>query len=49
MRPALTEGDVFVDGLNISEINVISSRQVTSVISQAPILINGTIRANLNS
>ena len=48
MRLALTEGVVFVDGLNIEEINVISSRQVISVISQALILINGTIRANLD-
>jgi ABC-type multidrug transport system fused ATPase/permease subunit len=37
-----------VDGLNIREINVVSSRQVISVISQAPILINGTIRVNLD-
>jgi ABC-type multidrug transport system fused ATPase/permease subunit len=48
MRLALTEGDIFVDGLNIREINVASSRQVISVISQAPILMNGTIRVNLD-
>ena len=48
MRLALTEGDIFVDGLNIREINVVSSRQVFCVISQAPILINGTIRINLD-
>ena len=48
MRLALTEGDIFVDGLNIREINVVSSRQVISVISQAPALVNGTIRINLD-
>ena len=48
MRLALTEGDIYVDGLNIREINVVFSRQVISVISQAPILINGTVRINLD-
>ena len=48
MRLALTDGDIYVDGLNIREINVVSSRQVISVISQTPILINGTIRINLD-
>ena len=48
MRLALTEGDIFVDGLNIGGINLASSREVISVISQAPILINGTIRLNLD-
>ena len=33
MRLALTEGDIFEDGLNIRDINVASSHQVISVIS----------------
>jgi ABC-type multidrug transport system fused ATPase/permease subunit len=48
MRLSLTEGNIFVNGLNIREMNVASSRQLISVISQTPILINGTIRVNLD-
>ncbi len=48
MRLALTDGHIFVDGLNIKEINVVAFRQVISVISQAPALVNGTIRINLD-
>ena len=48
MRLALIEGDIFVDGLNIREVDVISSRRVISVISQAPNLMNGTVKTNLD-
>ena len=47
MRLAFIEGDIFVDGLNMTQIDVTSSRQAISVISQAPNLINGTVKANL--
>ena len=48
MRIGLTEGDILIDSLSIEEVNVISTRQRISVISQSPVLFSGTIRENLN-
>ena len=48
MRLALTEGHIFVDGLDIRQIDVVSSRRAISVISQAPNLMNGTVKTNLD-
>ena len=48
MRLAETRGELLVDGLNINDFNVLSTRKCISVISQSPTLIKGTIRLNLD-
>ena len=48
MRLAETRGEIMIDGLNIEDFNVLSTRKCMSVISQSPTLINGTIRLNLD-
>lgn len=48
MRIAETEGSIIIDNLCIEDLNLVSTRQRVSVISQSPVLFNGTIRENLN-
>ena len=48
MRLAKTQGEILIDGLNIDDFNVLSTRKRISVISQTPTLMNGTIRFNLD-
>ncbi|CAB3981098.1 multidrug resistance-associated 9 isoform X1, partial [Paramuricea clavata] len=48
MRIGETEGDIIVDNANIAYLNLQSTRQRISVISQSPELFNGSIRENLN-
>ena len=48
MRLAETRGEILIDGLNINDFNVVSTRKCISVISQSPTLINGSIRLNLD-
>ena len=48
MRLAKTRGEILIDGLNIDDFNVLSTRKRISVISQTPTLMNGTIRFNLD-
>ena len=48
MRIAETEGSITIDNLSIQDLNLISTRQRISVISQSPVLFNGTIRENLD-
>ena len=49
MRLAKIQGKILIDGLNIDDFNVLSTRKRVSVISQTPTLVNGTIRSNLDS
>lgn len=48
MRIGETEGNIIIDSLRIEDLNVLSTRGRISVISQSPVLFNGTIRENLN-
>ena len=48
MRIGETEGDIIVDNSNIECLNLQSTRQRISVISQSPDLFSGSIRENLN-
>ena len=48
MRLAETQGEILIDGLNINEFYMISTRKCVSVISQSPTLINGTVRLNID-
>jgi ABC-type multidrug transport system fused ATPase/permease subunit len=48
MRIGETEGDIIVDNVNIEYLNLQSTRQRISVISQSPDLFSGSIRENLN-
>ena len=48
MRLAKIRSEILIDGLNIDDPNVLSTRQRESVISQTPTLVNGTIRSNLD-
>ena len=48
MRLAKTQGEILIDGLNIKDFNMISTRKCISVISQLPTLVNGTVRLNLD-
>ena len=48
MRLAEIRGEVLFDGLNIKDFDKISTRKCVSVISQSPILINGTVRLNID-
>jgi ABC-type multidrug transport system fused ATPase/permease subunit len=48
MRIGETEGNIIIDCLSIEDLNVLSTRQRISVISQSPVLFNGTIRENMN-
>ena len=48
MRLAKTQGEILIDGLNIKDFNMLSTRKCISVISQLPTLINGTVRLNLD-
>ena len=41
-------GDVITDDVNIRELDIQSSRQVMSVISQDPVLFTGSLRMNLD-
>ena len=48
MRLAKIQGEIFIDGLNIEDFNMLSTRKCISVISQLPTLVNGTVRLNLD-
>lgn len=48
MRLAKTRGEILIDGLNIKDFDMVSTRKSISVISQLPTLINGTVRLNLD-
>jgi ATP-binding cassette subfamily C (CFTR/MRP) protein 4 len=48
MRIGETEGNIIIDSLSIEDLNILSTRQRISVISQSPVLFNGTIRENMN-
>lgn len=48
MRMAETAGEIIVDGINIMDLNVLSTRRSISVISQSSTLISSSIRANLD-
>ena len=48
MRSAETQGEILIDGLNINDFDMISTRKCVSVISQSPTLINGTVRLNID-
>ena len=48
MRLAKMQGEILIEGLNIDDFNVLSTRKRVSVISQTPTLVNGTIRSNLD-
>ena len=41
-------GDVTIDEVNISDINIQSSRRAMSVITQNPVLFNGSLRMNMD-
>ena len=47
IRLAESWGEILMDGLNVKEFNMLSTRKCVSVISQSPTLINGTIQSNL--
>jgi ABC-type multidrug transport system fused ATPase/permease subunit len=47
MRLAESWGEILMDGLNVKEFNMLSTRKCVSVISQSPTLINGTIQSNV--
>jgi ABC-type multidrug transport system fused ATPase/permease subunit len=48
MRIGETEGNIIIDNADIQHLNLQSTRQRISVISQSPELFNGSIRENLN-
>ena len=48
MRIGETEGNIIINSLSIEDLNILSTRQRISVISQSPVLFNGTIRENMN-
>ena len=48
MRLAETRGEILIDGFNINDFNITSTRKCVSVISQIPTLINGTVRLNID-
>ena len=48
MRLAETRGEILIDGLNIKDLDMISTRKCVSVISQSPTLVNGTVRLNID-
>ena len=41
-------GDVIIDGVNIRDLEIQSSRRVMSVISQDPVLFTGSLRVNID-
>ena len=41
-------GDVFIDDVNMSDINIQSSRRAMAVITQNPVLFTGSLRMNLD-
>jgi ABC-type multidrug transport system fused ATPase/permease subunit len=43
-----TDGNIIIDNTDIQYLNLQTTRQRISVISQSPVLFNGTIRENLN-
>ena len=48
MRIGETEGNILIDNLDIAFLNLRSTRARISVISQSPVLFNGSIRENLD-
>ncbi|CAB3995977.1 multidrug resistance-associated 4-like [Paramuricea clavata] len=48
MRIGDIEGNIIIDSVGIEDLNILSTRQRISVISQSPVLFNGTIRENMN-
>ena len=48
LQMAETDGEIRIDGMNITKLNVISTRRNISTISQAPVLISASIRMNLD-
>jgi subfamily B ATP-binding cassette protein MsbA len=44
----VTEGDIFIDGINIKEYSLNSLRSQISIVTQEPILFNDTIRNNIS-
>ena len=48
MSLAETGGEILIDGENIKDYNVFCTRNAVSVISQSPVLINGTMREHLD-
>lgn len=44
----LTEGSIFIDGVDISEIGLHDLRSRMAIVPQDPVLFNGTIRSNLD-
>jgi len=44
----LTEGKIVIDGLDISELGLVTLREAFSIIPQEPLLLAGTIRKNLD-
>ena len=45
---AVTDGEIIIDDINITKLNVMSTRSNISIISQSPILFNTSIRINLD-
>ena len=48
LRMADTEGDIFIDDLNIKDVDLETLRSSISVISQTPVLFYGSLRENLD-
>ena len=48
LRMPDAQGDIVIDGVKISDINLQESRRCISVLSQVPILFSGTLRRNLD-
>jgi ABC-type multidrug transport system fused ATPase/permease subunit len=48
MRIGETDGNIIINSLSIEDLNILSTRQRISVISQSPVLFNGSIRENMN-
>lgn len=48
MRMAQVEGEILIDGLNLEDVDIMCTRKRLSVISQTPVLLNGSVRENLD-
>ena len=48
LRMPEAQGDILIDGVNISTVNLQESRKYLSVLGQTPVIFSGSIRSNLD-